>query len=416
MKPKVLHMIDSFESGGTERQAIQLVRLLQQSGECEVHLACLQNKGLLRGEADGLGLGEIVEYPLTSFYDANFVRQLNRLRHYLIEHEIDVVHTHCFYTNIFGMTAAALAQIPARITYKGETDFRTSMQKRAERVAFRLSHRVVANSEAVRARLISDGVAAEKIVRHYNGLDMRRVTVNGNENRDEILKGFDLPVSPARKLVTIVANLRHAVKDIPMFLRAAARVRAAVPEAGFIIAGEGELMAGLRDMAAQLGIASDVFFIGRCDRIAELLFISDVCALSSTAEGFSNSILEYMAAARPVVATDVGGAREAIVEGETGFIVASGDDETMAARIVELLRDPQRARVLGEQGSRRVDELFSTQRHLANTLDLYAELLRNSSTAEGTEVDAEIAEGTLHLRRPVNSSATSANPSESSAV
>ena len=166
-----------------------------------------------------------------------------------------------------------------------------------------------------------------------------------------------------------------------MFLRAAARVRQAVPDAGFILAGEGELMPQLRAVATQLGIAADVFFIGRCDRIADLLFISDVCALSSKAEGFSNSILEYMAAARPVVATAVGGAREAIIEDETGYIVASGDDEQMAARIIELLRDPQRARAMGEKGKQRVAEEFSTSRHLANTLALYSELLEQKSAA-----------------------------------
>lgn len=413
MIPRVLHIIDSFESGGTERQAIQLVRLLHASGRCEVQLACLQHKGLLRAQADKLGLGEIVEYPLTSFYDANFVKQLQKLRRYLIEHQIDVVHTHCFYTNIFGMTAAALAQTAARITYKGETDFRTAAQKRAERVAFRLSHRVVANCEAVRARLLSEGVPAKKIVQHYNGVDMQRITVNENASRDEILENFSLPTLPARKFVTIVANLRHAVKDIPMFLRAAGRVRATVPEAAFIVAGEGELEADLKLLAAQLGIESDVFFIGRCDRIAELLFISHVCALSSKAEGFSNSILEYMAAARPVVATDVGGAREAIVEGENGFMVSSGDDETMAARIVDLLRDPQSGRAMGAQGRRRVQESFSTQRHLANTLDLYAGLLRKDSTAKGTAGTAGETTGRSHT---VNSSASSAAPSESSVV
>ena len=379
MRPRVLHLIDSFESGGTERQAIQLVRLLHESGQCEVRLGCLQNKGLLRWQADRLGLGNIAEYPLTSFYDLNFARQVQRLRNYLTEQEINVIHSHCFYTNIFGMTSAALAQTAARITCKGETDFRTAPQKHAERFAFRLCHRVVANSEAVRARLISDGIHARKIVRHYNGLDMARVTVNGGANRGQLLSEFGLSATPARKFVTIVANLQHPVKDYPMFLRAAARVRKEVAEAAFIIAGEGDLMPQMRAMATGLEIQNDVFFIGRCDRIAELLFISDVCALSSKAEGFSNSILEYMAAARPVVATDVGGAREAIIPGEAGYIVPAGDDEQMARRLIELLRNPEGARAMGEQGKRRVLDQFSTSRQLSNTLGLYSELLGKKS-------------------------------------
>ena len=108
----------------------------------------------------------------------------------------------------------------------------------------------------------------------------------------------------------------------------------------------------------------DVFFIGRCEKVAELLSVSDVCALSSTAEGFSNAILEYMAAARPVVVTDVGGAREAVIEGETGYIVPAGDDQQMAERMIELLRDPKRARAMGERGKSIVEEKFSCERHL----------------------------------------------------
>ena len=379
-------MIDSFEQGGSERQALQLVGQLHESGRCRVRLACLQNQGLLRAEADRIGLGEIPEYPLTSFYDRNFVTQLQRLARFLKENEIDVIHTHDFYTNIFGMTAAAMARVRARITYKGETDgFRTAMQKRLERSAFRLAHRVIANSEAVRTQLVREGVPAEKVVKHYNGLDLKRVQVPIPATRDDILAMLGLPCDPERRFVTIVANLQHTVKDHPMFLRAAARVRAAVPEAAFVVAGEGHLMFSLCELAAQLGLQRDVFFIGRCQKVAELLSVSDVCALSSTAEGFSNAILEYMAAARPVVVTDVGGAREAVIEGETGYLVAAGEDEQMAERMIALLRNPARARAMGERGRSLVEAQFSCERHLASTLDLYFDLLGRRFGAEVNE-------------------------------
>ncbi len=370
--PNVLHIIDSFEQGGSERTALQLVRQLHESERCRVRLACLQNQGSLREEADRLGLGEIPEYPLTSFYDRNFVTQLRRLGRFLKENEIDVVHTHDFYTNIFGMTAAAMARVRARVGYKGETGgFRTSTQKRLERVAFRLAHRVVANSEAVRSQLLREGVPAEKVVQHYNGLDLKRIKVQSGATRDEILARLGLP---ERRFVTIVANLQHPVKDHPTFLRAAARVRASISDAAFVIAGEGKLMEGLRGLAAQLGLKHDVFFVGRCEKVAELLSVSEVCALSSTAEGFSNAILEYKAAARSVVVTDVGGAREAVTEGKTGYIVSAGDDQQMAERMIELLRDSQRARAMGERGKLVVEEKFSCERHLEDTLELYDEL------------------------------------------
>jgi glycosyltransferase involved in cell wall biosynthesis len=386
MTPNVLHMIDSFQQGGTERLAIQLVRQLHESGRCRVRLACLQNEGPLRVEAAALGLGEIPEYALTSFYDLNYLRQIRRLMRFMKDNQIDVVHTHDFYTNIFGMTAAFLAGVKVRITYKGETaGFRTPMQKRVERLAFRLAHRIVANCEAVRSQLIREGVPARKIVRHYNGLDLKRVQAKTAMSRDESLSRLNLPCEPPRRFVTIVANLRHAVKDHPTFLRAAARVKSKITNAAFIIAGEGELMPQLRALTAELNLDTDVFFIGRCQKLAELLSISDVCALSSTAEGFSNSILEYMAAARPVVVTDVGGAREAVIDGETGYIVPAGNVEAMAARIIDLLSNSERAREMGARGQAIVEGTFSCERHLADTLALYFALLdRNVSEARAS--------------------------------
>jgi glycosyltransferase involved in cell wall biosynthesis len=253
------------------------------------------------------------------------------------------------------------------------------LQKGAERGAFRLSHRVIANCLVVQNQLISEGVSPAKIIQHYNGLDLERLKVRASLRRDEALAEFGLPAD--RRYISIVANLRNPVKDHPMFLRAAARVRAVVPEAGFAIAGEGELMAGLRELSAQLGIQDDVFFLGRCDSVADLLFASEIGVLSSKAEGFANAILEYMAAGLPVVATDVGGAREAIAEGETGYTVASGDDEKMAARIIDLLNEPERGRALGERGKLIAAEKFSCDRHLQNTLELYDELLSTQTSA-----------------------------------
>lgn len=372
----VLQLINSFHQGGSERQAVQLARLLKESNRHRVHVACLERRGVLLDEALRLGVPEIPEFPLTSFYDRNAVKQLRRLAAYLREHKIEIIHTHDFYTNVFGITAAALARVPARVASRRETGgMRTRAQKKVEQSVYRLAHSVVANAEAVRRQLIAEGVSEQKIVTIYNGLDLERLTLVADGRREEVLAMFNLPLDVARRFVTIVANLRHDVKDHPTFLRAARRVRDQVPEAAFIIAGEGELTANMRALAAELGLARDVFFTGRCEAVAGLLSISDVCVLSSRAEGFSNAILEYMAASRPVVATDVGGAGEAIVEGETGFLVPAGNDELMAARIVSLLKDDERARWMGQRGRAVVEQKFSCNAQLSSTLALYDQLL-----------------------------------------
>lgn len=382
MKPNVLHIIDSFDQGGTERQAVQLLRLLAESGRYSVHLACIHDRGVLRAEVERMGIGEVLAYPLDSFFNRNFATQLRRLGRFLSEREIDVVHTHGLYTNVFGIVGAALARVPARIASRRETGgLRNGARRWGERRAFNLAHAVVANAEAVRRELIAEGVRPSKVVTVYNGLDVTRVAPRSGEARAEALKALGLPHEGTRRFVTIVANVRHPVKDHPTFLRAARRVREAVPQAAFVVAGEGELMPSLRALADELGIGREVFFTGRCERVAELLAVSEVCVLSSRAEGFSNAILEYMAAARPVVATDVGGAREAVAEGETGHLVASGDDRMMAERIVALLNDPARAREMGERGRRVVEEKFSCEAQLERTERLYDELLTKKAAA-----------------------------------
>jgi glycosyltransferase involved in cell wall biosynthesis len=174
--------------------------------------------------------------------------------------------------------------------------------------------------------------------------------------------------------------MRHEVKDYPMFLRAAQQVAAAEPDVAFLLAGEGELMESIRALATELGIQDSTYFLGRCERVAELLSISEICVLSSKAEGFSNSILEYMAAARPVVVTNVGGASELVTQDKTGYLVPSGEHELMAARIIELLRDPARARMMGANGQGLVKEKFSCEAQLTRTEDLYRKLLDGTRT------------------------------------
>ena len=381
MKPVVLQLIDSFNQGGSERQALQLTRLLLEGGRFEVRLASLNPEGSLRNEVRDLDLGEVPSFPLNSFYDANAVIQLRRFMRWCKASRIDILHTHDFYTNVFGMSAGALARLPVRIGSMRETaGMRSAAQKSVQRGAYALAHHIVANSNAVRNTLIAEGTSADKVSVVYNGLDFSRLQPRA-QSRVEALKQLNLDVNERQRFVTIVANMRHEVKDYPMFLKAVQRVARAVPDAAFLMAGEGELMKSLRDLAGELGIDNSTHFLGRCDLVAELLGISEICVLSSKAEGFSNSILEYMAAGRPVVVTNVGGAAELVTEGETGYLVPSGDDAMMADRIIELLRDPAKARIMGENGERVVKEKFSCQAQLMRTEDLYRRLLEQARLA-----------------------------------
>jgi glycosyltransferase involved in cell wall biosynthesis len=371
----VLQLFDSFNQGGTEWQTVQLTRLLHDSGKHRIFLASLSSDGPLRSQIERIGFHDIPSFPLQNFYNLNAMMQLSRLASLMRNKKIDVVHAHDFYTNIFGMAAATLAGVRARIASRRETEGLRSPAKRwLERRAYNAAHAVVANAEAIRTHLITVGLPAEKVVTIHNGLNVAHVTPRPDVEREGVLKSFGLP--NGRRFVTIVANMRHVMKDQSTFLRAAKLTRAAVPDSSFILAGEGEQTTRLQELAADLDLSENAFFIGRCTRIADLLSISDVCVLSSKGvEGFSNSILEYMAAGRPVVATDVGGAREAVVDGETGYIVLPEDPETMATRLISLLREPERAWAMGERGRKRVLEQFSCEAQLTRVEKLYERLL-----------------------------------------
>ena len=375
MKRYVLELTGSFLKGGSERQAVQLSRLLHEEGSFRVFVGCLNDAGELRREVEQLGIKEIPEFNLTSFYDANFLRQAKRCAQFIKANEISVVHTHDFYTNIFGMFSSFLARVPVRIASKRETFSKSKNQFLIECQAFRLADKIVANAEAVKQFLVDRGVPGDKIVTIYNGLDLQRLTPARNLKREELLREFGLPLAEKMQIVTIVANLRSDVKNHRMFLKAAQKVSEKIENIAFVLAGEGELIEPLRNFAVDLGIGKNVFFTGACERIGELLSISNICVLSSKSEGFSNSILEYMSAAKPV-----GGASEAIIEGKTGFLVESDDDQAMADRLVELLLNPKKAIEMGEKGSSIVKENFSLKAQTEKTLALYNSLLAKKHT------------------------------------
>ena len=115
LRYNALQLIGSFHQGGSERQAVQLTRLLLESGRWNVFVVTLERDGVVLDEIDRLGLINIPEFRLNSFYDLHAARQLRLFAQFLKQREIDVVHTHDFYTNIFGMAAAGLARVPVRI-------------------------------------------------------------------------------------------------------------------------------------------------------------------------------------------------------------------------------------------------------------------------------------------------------------
>jgi glycosyltransferase involved in cell wall biosynthesis len=324
---------------------------------------------------ESAGFTDIAEFRLSSFASFDFFRKLWQCASYLKKNEIELVHTHDFYTNVFGIFAAKLAGVEVRIASKRETTgVRTSAQEKLERIAFWLSHSITANANAVKEFLVKRGVAEKKIRVTYNGLDIQRL-IPAQTDRGKICEILGIPSN--KRFVTLLANLRHGVKNQPMLLRCARNLREEFPDVHFVFAGEGERKRFLLEMASKLEVKETVHFIDRCRIVPELLSISEVCVLTSYSEGFSNSILEYMAAGKPVVATDVGGAAESIEDGKTGFLVPSNDAQAMSAKLRILLNDSEIAEEFGIRGRELVTEKFSTETQLSKITELYKELVSN---------------------------------------
>lgn len=370
----------SLEQGGSESQAVQLVKSLGRSTSVEIDVACLSAKGPLAGDLVAAGFSDLWEFPLQSFYDAGFIRQVLKCSRLIKERRIDVVQTHDFYSNVFGIIAARLAGGRIAVAAKRETSgVRTRAQDIVEKFIFGLADKVVVNADAVRRYLEIRGMATSKLELIYNGVDVSRFDL---ASANQTVESASVISKAGTKLITMVANLRHPVKNHPMLLRSAQELSRKYPDVDFVLAGEGELTGELMQMSEKLGIRDRVHFLGRCGSVPTLLRHSFAGVLTSNAEGFSNAILEYMAAGLPVVCTDVGGAREAVVTGETGFLVNSRDVRALTDKISTLIENPELAAAMGARGKARVIRRFSCGAQAKDTLTMYRRL-QGKSPARG---------------------------------
>jgi len=167
----------------------------------------------------------------------------------------------------------------------------------------------------------------------------------------------------------------EAVKGFPFLLGAAQRVLAVESNVEFLLAGAGPEEGNLRRLARELEISTSVTFISNLFDFSTSLAAMDIFCLPSLQQGLGTIMLEAMALGRPVIATSVGGVYSVVRDNETGLAVPPSDSGRLAERILELLRDPVRARALGESGRRLVIEQFGVEQMVDQTAALYREIL-----------------------------------------
>jgi L-malate glycosyltransferase len=279
----------------------------------------------------------------------------------------EVVHAHDPHGVAVAATALSIASPTPRppLVAARRVDFHLKGNS-FSRWKYRQVSRFVCASNAIRAMLLEDGIAADRVVTVHEGVDIDRVVAVEPLNvREEYW-------FPPHSL--IVGNIAALVphKGQKYLVDAAALVVREFPEARFLILGEGELRAALEQQIKQHHLSQHVVLAGfRTDVLAVLKGL-DLFVMSSVTEGLGTSLLDAMAAARPIVATRTGGIPEVVVHGETGLLAPPRDARGLAAAIVQMLRDaPGRARVAAA-GFARVRERFSVERMVGETLDVYA--------------------------------------------
>jgi len=301
-----------------------------------------------------------------------------QLRRILRRLRPDILHLHSAKAGLVGRLALLGSRRPVVLltVHSFVFDERVGARMRAltsciERFLLRFTDRILAVSRALKDDLVTEmGLPADRITILYNGIDFAAIAPPQRQAGSGYHVGAIARLAPQ--------------KGVDDFIRAAAIVRRRFPAARFTIAGDGPLRGELEALADNLGIADAVTFLGFYSDIPTLLNRFDVFALTSTREAFGITVVEALACETPVVATNVGGISE-IIDETTGLLATPRNPEDIAAKICQLLTDPQLARRLARAGSSSVRERFGNDRMLAQLQALYTDLAARRRVPPSTE-------------------------------
>jgi glycosyltransferase involved in cell wall biosynthesis len=225
-------------------------------------------------------------------------------------------------------------------------------------------------SEAIRKILLADGVAASRAVTVHEGIDLGRVAAAPRAPlHEELWLPHGAPIVGNVAALVPHKGQRHLVE-------AAALVVREVPDARFVLAGEGELRGALEHQIRHLGLEKHVILAGFRPDILSVHKAFDIFVMSSITEGLGTSLLDAMACGRPIVATTAGGMPEVVQDGVTGILVSPRDHPAMAEALVRLLKDEALRARMGAAGLSLVNARFSAERMVAETLVVYERVSR----------------------------------------
>jgi glycosyltransferase involved in cell wall biosynthesis len=359
---RILHLVDSLRVGGKERQIVELLKGLCRFSFVESIVVTMGAEQFYVADIEDLGV------PL--YYLLRKVRWdptiFPRLWHIIRQFCPDIIHTNSEMAMSYAWPLARLMNIriinnTIRNAFSGN-----GLRWRWHELMLHLADARVGNSKAGFASRGMRHDAPGNYVIH-NGFDLQRFETAARAQRGAL--GCD---PNASKVVGMVAEFSD-YKDYPTFIRAAQKVTARRHDVSFLAVGGGKNLGTCQRLVSR-GDRS-IRFLGERKDVEEIVKQMDVGVLCTFSEGISNSVMEYMAAGKPVVVTDGGGSSELVVDGEHGFLVPASDPKAVARRLEFLLDHPSEARRMGAAGRRRLEEVFSLARLAENTVRMYRDVL-----------------------------------------
>jgi glycosyltransferase involved in cell wall biosynthesis len=383
---RVMFIITSMHVGGAEMLLSDLIRRLDKT-RVVAELCCLKERGTL-----GDTLAEQIPVHANLLAKKYDLRLLSRLTRLLCQRQIDAVITVGAGNKMFwGRLAARRAGVPVIICALHSTGWPHQITWLNRRLTNITDAFIAAAQPHARHLVHSERLPAPRVWVIPNGVDTDRY----RPSRPDSKIRAELGISSGAPLAGIVAVLRPE-KNHEFFLQVARRVRHEVPDAHFLVVGDGPRRGDLESLARQLELSKCVHFLGQRTDVPDVLNLLDVFVLTSRMEANPVSILEALASGTPVVATRVGSIGETVLDGRNGYLVEPGDASSMATRLAELLQDPARARQFGSAGRRHVVQNWSLERMVSGYQELIERLhrLKTAPAAEqenDQEADAETA-------------------------
>ncbi|MCC7031555.1 MAG: glycosyltransferase [Acidobacteria bacterium] len=390
---RVLNLRDAFVFGGPDATLLGWCGGLDR-GRFETAIACFENPG---------GVERVLLDPATDAGLRTFtvpwgprkrvIAAVRRVVDLIRRHQIDVLHTHDWKADLVGLAAARIAGIPAMTTvyvWFGRNSLRrVRFYEWLDQQVIRHMDLVTAISDATRRDTVARGIPTELTRTLFSGVDVGRF----DRPIDVPALRASLGIPEGHQVVGYLARL-YPEKAHAVLLAAAHRVLEVKPDVTFLLVGGGPLADSLRAEADALGIGPHVVLTGTRQDVPDLLQVFDVQSHASYAEGIPLALYEGMAAARPVVGSNVDGIPEVVIHGKTGLLVPPGDPGALADGLIALLSDPVRGRALGRAGRQLIEERFGMQRILRELESTYATLAgrRTPGRAAGRWSQDQISE------------------------